>query len=107
MLLLGLLLFHAGPWGGPGDPGNGEWGHHFGFLPFFPFFPGLFWIGLIIFFAIMRPGGGRWHRGGGTGTPPMTRPAAEPATDPSWPDLDPAPPPAPAPKPKDDGIEMF
>jgi hypothetical protein len=82
-------------------------GHHFGFFPFFPFFPALFWIGLIVFFAIMRSGGGRWHRGGGRMATPPAQPATEPATGPSWPDLDPTPPPAPAPKRKDDEIEMF
>jgi hypothetical protein len=107
MLLLNLLFLHGGPWGGPGGPGNGEMGHHFGFFPFFPFFPALFWIGLIVFFAIMRSGGGRWHRGSGRMTTPPAQPATEPATGPSWPDLDPAAPPAPAPKRKDDGIEMF
>ncbi len=107
MLLLGLLLFHDGPWGGPGGPGNGEWGHHFGFFPFFPIFPAFFWIGLIVFFAIMRSGGGRWHRGGGMAAPQPTRTTAEPATGPTWPDLDQAPLPAPAPKRNNDGIEMF
>ena len=104
MLLLDLLLFHAGPWGGPGGPGNGEWGHHFGF---FPFFPGLFWLGLIVFFAIMRSGSGRWHRGGNAAATQPTRTTAEPATGPAWPDLDPAPAPPPAPKRNDEGIEMF
>jgi hypothetical protein len=61
MLFLGLLL-HAGPWGGPGGFADGGGGHHFGF---FPFGPAIFWLGLLVFFALGRSGGA--GGGGATG----------------------------------------
>lgn len=85
------LLYHD--WSGPGDFHGGDGGF---------FHPGLFWLGLFLFFAMKR----RWHRQAPLRqqTQPGRRAErSKPADDPNapvWPDLYPDAPKPAAPKPE-------